>query len=120
MGVPGDSRDMGDPEGVDAASEARSHERAATVQEILSTVRADLGRQDYPTTSEELAATYAAEPCERPNETESVGSAFGRLDDRFEDGEGAYRALVSEFEGGLYADDVDAGEAAGATPVQRE
>jgi len=110
---------MGDPQNADATPEARSHERAATVEEILSTVRADLGRQDYPTTSEELAATYAADPSELPNETESIGSVFDRLDDRFEDAEAAYRALVTEFEGGLYADEGDAGKATGTTPAER-
>lgn len=44
-----------------------------------------LAEHSYPTTSEELAATYADEPLDLPNETESLGSVFDRLvDERYE------------------------------------
>jgi hypothetical protein len=95
---------MGDIDEVDDAAEARQHERAAAVEEILSEVREDLGRQGYPTTSEELAATYADTPMDLPNETESIGSAFDRLDERFQDPDEAYEALVREFEEGDLVD----------------
>ena len=105
---------MGDPDEVDDAAEARQHERASTVEDILSDVREDLGRQSYPTTSEDLAATYADSPTELPNETESLGSAFDRMDDRFEDAEEAYEALLTEFERGD-----SAGTGAVETPADR-
>lgn len=104
---------MGDTDDVDDAAEARQHERASTVEDILSEVREDLGDQSYPTTSEDLAATYGDGPTELPNETESLGSAFDRMDDRFEDAEEAYDALVTEFEGGEFA------ERAGGTHADR-
>jgi len=104
---------MGDTDDVDDAAEARQHERASTVEDILSEVREDLGNQSYPTTSEDLAATYGEGPTELPNETESLGSAFDRMDDRFEDPDEAYEALVTEFEGGEFV------ERAGETPADR-
>lgn len=91
---------MGDTDEVDDAAEARQHERASSVEDILAEVREDLGTQSYPTTSEDLASTYADSPIELPNETESIGSAFGRIDDRFEDSEEAYEALMREYEDG--------------------
>lgn len=95
---------MGDTDEVDDAAEARQHERASSVEDILSEVREDLGRQSYPTSSEDLASTYADTPMDLPNETESIGSAFDRLDDRFEDPDEAYEALVREFEDGDLVD----------------
>jgi ATP-dependent Zn protease len=105
---------MPDPDDAEDAAEARQHERASTVEDILSDVREDLGRQSYPTTSEDLAATYAGSLIGLPNETESLGSAFDRMDDRFEDAEEAYEALLTEFEGGD-----SAGTAAVETPAER-
>ena len=93
-----------DADDVEDAAAERQHERASTVEDVLSTVREDLGRQSYPTTSEELSARYADRPLDTPNETESLGSAFDRLDNSFEDAEEAYHALVTEFEEGEYAD----------------
>ena len=106
---------MGDTDEVEDAAEARQHERASTVEDILSEVREDLGAQSYPTTSEDLASTYADSPIELPNETESLGSAFGRMDDRFEDSEEAYEALVREYEGGKLV----SGETGARTPGER-
>ena len=95
---------MGDPDEVDDAAEARQHERAEAVEDILSEVREDLGRQSYPTTSEALATTYADTAMDLPNETESIGSAFDRIDDRFENSDEAYEALVREYEEGDLVD----------------
>lgn len=105
---------MGDTDEVDDAAETRQHERASSVEEILSEAREDLGEQSYPTTSEDLAAIYSDSPTGLPNETESLGSAFDRLDDRFEDADEAYEALVREFEGGELA-----GSAVGETAAER-
>jgi hypothetical protein len=106
---------MGDTDEVDDAAEERQHERAATVEDVLSEVREDLGRRSYPTNSEDLASTYADTPIDLPNETESIGSAFDRIDDRFEDPEAAYEALVREYE---ERDLVDA-ETGAQTPEER-
>lgn len=95
---------MEDTDDVDDAAEARQHERASSVEDILSTVREDLGRQSYPTTSEELATIYADSSMDLPNETESIGSAFDRIDDRFENPGEAYEALVRAFEAGELVD----------------
>jgi hypothetical protein len=95
---------MGDTDEVDDAAEARQHERATSVEGILAEVREDLGRQSYPTTSEELATTYADSAMDLPNETESIASAFDRIDDRFEEPGEAYEALVREFEDGNLVD----------------
>mgnify|MGYP000406884481 CR=1 FL=1 len=114
---------MGDPEANEDAAKARQHERAAAVEDVLSEVQDDLGRQSYPTTSEALAETYADTPIDLPNETESVGSAFDRIDDRFERPGEAYEALVTEFEEGDLvsgAVGVDAGETRGARAVRSE
>lgn len=88
----------------DDDARARQHERAEIVENMLADVREDLGQQRYPTTSEELAATYADDPTELPNETESIESAFDRIDERFENPEEAYQGLVDSFEDGTYDD----------------
>lgn len=106
---------MGDTDEAEDAAEARQHERASSVEEILSEVREDLGTRSYPTTSEDLASTYADTPLDLPNETESIGSAFDRIDDRFEDSDEAYEALVREYEEG----DLVNGETGAQTPEER-
>ena len=88
----------------DDEASRRQHDRAETVEAVLADVREDLGRQSYPTTSEELAATYGTDPAELPNETESIGSAFRRIDEQFDAPDQAYDALLESFEGGQYAD----------------
>lgn len=82
------------------AAERRQHERAESVDSLFADVQDDLGTLEYPVTSEELSTYYADDPIELPNETESLGSAFGRLDRSFEDPDEAYEALVSEFDEG--------------------
>ena len=96
--------DGDDPENtrdsVQDAAERRKSERADSVERTMEAVQEDLGTHQYPVTSEELSAYYADDPTDLPNETESLGSAFGRLDRSFEDPDEAYEALVSEFEEG--------------------
>lgn len=93
-----------DTEDVAKGSRARKDRRESNVEGVLVDVREDLGEQSYPTTSEQLASTYADGPIDLPNETESLDSAFDRMNDTFENAEEAYRALLSEFEGGTYHD----------------
>lgn len=92
-----------DSEDVADGSRRRKDDRESAVEDVLAGVRADLGERSYPTTSERLASTYADEPTEFPNETESLGSAFDRIDDQFADADEAWAALLAEFEQGQYA-----------------
>ncbi|QLG29674.1 hypothetical protein HUG10_18885 (plasmid) [Halorarum halophilum] len=85
---------------VQDAAERRQSERADSVERTMEAVEEDLGTHQYPVSSEDLSAYYADDPIDLPNETESLGSAFGRLDRSFEDPDEAYEALVSEFEEG--------------------
>lgn len=90
-------RDAGDSVQDEAAE--RQRERAAHVEDALAEVRTDLSEQSYPVSSEALSATYADQTIDLPNETESVGSAFGRLEGEFDNEEQAYDALVGEIGG---------------------
>lgn len=69
---------MGDPQ--ESANERR-HEQVEAVEEILDDVDPALEEHAYPVTSEELSARYGSTNAELPNETESLGSVFDRLDD---------------------------------------
>lgn len=90
-----------DGDGRQDGIERRKHELAERTEETLSAVREDLGDQKYPVTSEELATQYADRPLDLPNETESLGSVFDRVDrDEFEDAEQAYEAVATEIDGG--------------------
>ncbi|APX96891.1 DUF5789 family protein [Natronorubrum daqingense] len=60
-------------------AESRQAERADSAESILESVERDLGSLEYPVSSEELAAEYATDPVDMPNETESLGSVFDRL-----------------------------------------
>lgn len=91
-----------DTDDVSERSKAHKDARESSIEDVLASVRDDLGSRSYPTTSEELAATYADGSTDLPNETESIGSAFDRLDEQFDDADEAYRALVAEFEDGAY------------------
>ena len=93
--------DERDPPGDSVQDEAaeRQRERAEHVEDALAEVRRDLGEQSYPVSSEALSATYADQTVDLPNETESVGSAFDRLEEQFENEEQAYDALVGEIGG---------------------
>ena len=81
----------------DAAAE-RQRERADHVEDALAAVREDLGEEKYPVSSEELAATYADQAIDLPNETETLGSVFDRIDEQFEDERAVYEAVVRELE----------------------
>jgi len=99
-----------DPEGDDAgaedpdldrvqdAAEDRRRERTEHVEDALAGVREDLGEEKYPVSSEELAATYADQAIDLPNETETLGSVFDRIDEQFEDERAVYEAVVTELE----------------------
>lgn len=93
-----------DPEDVSERSREHRDDRESSIEDVLVDVRDDLGRQQYPTTGDDLAATYADEPTDLPNETESLGSAFDRIDDQFGDADEAFAAFLAEFEGGAYAE----------------
>ena len=95
--MPEDDPDAGSVQ--DSAKE-RQHERTEHVENILNRVDGLLDEDKYPTTSEELAAEYADEPLDLPNETESLGSVFDRLvDERFETPEEARELLYRELTG---------------------
>lgn len=54
----------------------------------------------YPSSSEELATEYAQDPIDMPNETESIGSVFDRLEDeRYDTAEEAEEAFYNELTG---------------------
>lgn len=82
--MPDDSDDatVVEDETVTDTATQRASERAERVTEAIGDQAAGLLEdRTYPTTSEELAADYAADPVELPNETESLGSVFDRLPD---------------------------------------
>ena len=89
-----------DPERVQERAVERQHERTEHVTNMINRVDGLLDEDKYPTTSEELAAEYANEPLDLPNETESLGSVFDRfVDERFETPEEAREALYGELTG---------------------
>lgn len=89
-----------DPDRVQDRAERRQHERTERVEDIVENAGGLLGEHEYPTTSEELAADYADEPVDLPNETESLGSVFDRLvGERFETEAEAREALYHELTG---------------------
>ena len=89
-----------DAERVQERALERQHDRAASVESITAHVGELLGEAKYPTTSEELAVTYADTMLDLPNETESLGSVFDRLvDERFDSVDEAREAVVNELTG---------------------
>jgi hypothetical protein len=93
-----------EPANVSEHAREQKADRESSIEDVLADVRDDLGRRSYPTTSEDLAATYADEPTDLPNETESLGSAFDWIDDQFGDADEAFAAFLAEFERGAYAE----------------
>ncbi|NIC00039.1 hypothetical protein [Halobacterium sp. R2-5] len=92
--------DEPDVSSVQDSARDRQHERSEHVENIVNRVDGLLDEDKYPTTSEELAAEYADEPLDLPNETESLGSVFDRLvDERFETPEEAREVLYRELSG---------------------
>jgi hypothetical protein len=77
----------------------RKHDRAEHVENILDDVEADVSDRQYPVRSEELATEYADQPIDMPNETESMGSVFDRLDDEYDTPEEVREALHGELTG---------------------
>ena len=69
---------MGDPQ--ESANERR-HEHVEAVEAILDSVDPALEEHAYPVNSEDLSAQYAESVEGLPNETESLGSVFDRLED---------------------------------------
>ena len=69
---------MGDPQ---KSSNERKHEHVEAVEEILDAVDPALEEHAYPVNSEDLSAQYGETVLELPNETESLGSVFDRLED---------------------------------------
>lgn len=90
--MPDDERDM------DHARD-RQRERTEHVENILDEVETDVRDRKYPVRSEELATEYADQPLDMPNETESMGSVFDRLDDEYDSAEEIREALHGELTG---------------------
>ncbi len=81
-------------------AERRQSRRAETAESILEDAEYHLGDLEYPVTSEELAAEYANEPIDLPNETESLGSVFDRLaGEQFDSAEEVREAVYGELTG---------------------
>jgi hypothetical protein len=91
-------RGMPEDERVQDRAEKRRRERTEHVESILDAVETDARERKYPVRSEELATEYADQPLDLPNETESVASAFNRLDEEYSSAEevreGLYGALT--------------------------
>jgi hypothetical protein len=89
-----------DVSSVQDSAKERQHERTEHVEQVLDRADGLLDEDKYPTTSEELAAEYADDPIDLPNETESLGSVFDRLvDERFETPAEARELLYRELTG---------------------
>lgn len=87
--------DRADPQD---SAERRTEAMAEHTEEILTAVREDLGNQKYPVRSEELSAQYADRPLDLPNETESLGSVFDRVEKSdFENARQAFEAIATEI-----------------------
>jgi hypothetical protein len=80
-------------------SRQRKHDRAEHVENILDEVEGDVSDRQYPVRSEELATEYADQPLDMPNETESMGSVFDRLDDEYDTPKEIREALHGELTG---------------------
>lgn len=92
--------DEPDVDRVQDRAERRQERRAEVSEAALERADELLGNQKFPVTSEELAAEYANEPLDLPNETESLGSAFDRLTgQRFGSAADAREALYPELTG---------------------
>ncbi|MEE6210685.1 hypothetical protein U3A55_11020 [Salarchaeum sp. III] len=83
----------------DSARE-RQHERTERVEETLEAVDATLDGLSYPTNPSEMKAVYGETAEELPNETESLGDVFDRLEDEeYETHEDAREAVLGELTG---------------------
>ena len=98
---------MGDPQ--ESANERR-HEQVEAVEEILDSVDPALEEHSYPVSSEELSARYGSTNAELPNETESLGSVFDRLDDQEYDSPMAVKEEVLRATSGASPEPPNAGD----------
>jgi hypothetical protein len=88
------------------ASRRNQHERAAAVERVLLSVDPDMEAHSYPVRREELAARYGDTTVELPNETESLGDVFDRLNDaEYGTAREARAAAVGEIAGVSLAPD---------------
>lgn len=101
MGRADESGGMAEKDPQESARE-RQRERAEAAESAAADEEFGemLSEHKYPATSEELAVDYGQEPIDMPNETESIGSVFDRLEgERFETAEEAEEALYNELSG---------------------
>ena len=89
-----------DHQRVGARAARRARERAEGVERILTAVESRLADHKFPTTSEELAAEYGDAPIDLPNETESLGDVFDRMNGEFDSPEAAREAIYGELTDG--------------------
>lgn len=77
----------------------RSHRRAAGVETIVDRLDRLTSGLSYPVSTEAIAAEYADQVSDLPNETEDLGSALDRLEQgrEFGSNEAVWDALVDEF-----------------------
>jgi hypothetical protein len=90
---------MPDDERAEDRARDRKNERAEHVENILDEVETEARDRKYPVRSEELATDYADQPIDMPNETESMGSVFDRLDEEYDSPEEIREALHGELTG---------------------
>ena len=92
--MPSDERNL------DRASD-RKHERAESVENILDETESLVrDEQKFPVRSEELAEEYGDQPIDMPNETESLGSVFDRLEgEEYENAEEVREAVYGAVTG---------------------
>jgi hypothetical protein len=98
---------MSDPQ--ESANERR-HEQVEAVEAILESVDPALEEHAYPVNSEELSAHYGSTTAELPNETESLGSVFDRLDDQEFDSPMAVKAEMLQAVVGASPEPPNAGD----------
>lgn len=87
-----------------AEAAARDRDRTERIEELLIEVEEELEDPKYPVAGEEVAAAYARQATDLPDETESLGDAFDRLTDEeyatpAEVKEALYNALTGEEAG---------------------
>lgn len=94
----------------DSARE-RQHERTEGVEETMQAVDAALEGLSYPTNPSEMKAHYGDGHDELPNETETLGDVFDRLEDKaYDTHEDAREAVLGELTGRAGAEHGDTDE----------
>lgn len=101
-------------EASDIDEEARARERQRDCAERSERAAADVGEDiepsAYPVSAADLATEYADQPIDMPNETETVGDVFDRLEGEFDSPAQVREALYGAI----------TGEAAGPEEYNRE